>query len=119
MGSPLKNKINAVFIPVNNIEKAKEWYSTILGVGGEIMHGHLCVLDMEGTGVILDEMPAWREKGELITPYQVPSIQFGTDDIQASYRFMKDNSVEFVTDIQFGHFFVIKDPDGNMLMVCE
>ncbi|WP_081755961.1 VOC family protein [Paucisalibacillus sp. EB02] len=119
MNSPLKNKINTVFIPVNNIEKAKHWYEKILGVEGEIMHGHLCVLDMVGTGVILDEMPLWRNEEGNISPYQVPSVQFGTNDIQKSYQFMKDNGVELVTGIEHGHFFVIKDPDGNMLMVCQ
>ncbi|HWO75245.1 MAG TPA: VOC family protein [Bacillus sp. (in: firmicutes)] len=119
MKSPLRDKINAVFIPVSNIEQAKEWYSTIFGVDGEIMHGHLCVLHMKETAVILDEMPAWRRENEGITPYQVPSVQFGTDDINTAYQFMKDNGVELVTDIQHGHFFVFKDPDGNMLMVCQ
>ncbi|WP_084287613.1 VOC family protein [Paucisalibacillus globulus] len=119
MNSPLKNKINSVFIPVNNIENAKEWYGKILGVDGEIIHEHLCVLDMVGTGVILDEMPLWRNEEGKITPNHVPTVQFGTDDIQKSYQFMKDNGVELVTEIEHNHFFILKDPDGNMLMVCQ
>jgi predicted enzyme related to lactoylglutathione lyase len=119
MKSPIKNKVSTVFIPVSSIEAAKKWYSEVLGVNGEIIHGHLCVLDMEGTGVVLDEMPKWRNSEGKIKSIQVPAIQFGTDDIQQSYQFMKGNGVELITEIENGHYFVIKDPDGNMLMVCE
>ncbi|SEH64255.1 Catechol 2,3-dioxygenase [Halobacillus karajensis] len=120
MKSPIKNKINSVFIPVTDIEKARQWYSKMLGVeDGEIHFGHLFAAEMEkGSGMILDEMPMWRdENGELPT-LDVPAVQFGTDDIQASYQFMEDHGVELVTEIQYDHFFVFKDPDGNMLMVC-
>ncbi|MUK89368.1 VOC family protein [Ornithinibacillus sp. L9] len=119
MSSPIKNKINTVFVPVRDIKKASDWYSTILGVSGEVMHDHLFVASMKGTGLVLDEMPAWRKKGEDITPFQAPAVQFVTDDIEASYRFMEANGVELVTDIQHGHFFVFKDLDGNMLMVMQ
>jgi len=119
MNSPVKNVVDTVFIPVNEIEKAKEWYGKILGIDGEIMHGHLCVLDMKGTSVVLDEMPLWRESEDKINPINIPFIQFATDDIYKSFQFMKDNGVELVTGIEHGHFFTIKDPDGNMLMVCQ
>ncbi|MFD2043263.1 VOC family protein [Ornithinibacillus salinisoli] len=119
MKSPIKNKINTVFVPVRDIGKAKNWYENILGVKGEVMHGHLFVADMKDTGLILDEMPAWRSKGEDITPFRAPAVQFGTDDIEASYQFMKENGVELVGEIQYGHFFVFKDLDGNMLMVMQ
>lgn len=33
--SPIKNRIGGVFIPVRNLEKAKEWYRKILGLEGE------------------------------------------------------------------------------------
>ncbi|MFD2924057.1 VOC family protein [Halobacillus naozhouensis] len=120
MKSPIKNKVNLVFIPVTDIEKSKKWYSKMLGIeDGEFHFDHLFVAKMDGAGMILDTMPMWRdEKGEL-PRLNVPAIQFGTDNIQESYQFMKENGVELVTDIQHDHFFVIKDPDGNMLMVCE
>jgi hypothetical protein len=43
---------------------------------------------------------------------------FMTNDIQASYEFVKENNVTIVTNIENGHWFVIKDPDDNMLMIC-
>nr|WP_302621311.1 VOC family protein [Bacillus sp. FJAT-27225] len=87
--------------------------------GGQEYFGHIFVAPMEGTaGLILDTMPRWRNKSGDISTYQVPAIQFLTDDIQASYTFMKDNNVELVTEIQDDFYFVIRDPDGNLLMIC-
>ncbi|SDR02158.1 hypothetical protein SAMN05216232_3145 [Virgibacillus subterraneus] len=120
MKSPIKNKINLVFIPVRDIEKAKDWYSKMLGIeDGEVMFEHLFVAKMDGAGMILDTMPMWRDENGEIAALNVPVIQFGTDDIHASYQFMKDNDVELVTEIEHDHFFVFKDPDGNKLMVCQ
>ncbi|MBM7619706.1 putative enzyme related to lactoylglutathione lyase [Bacillus tianshenii] len=118
--SPVKNKIKTIFIPVRDIEKAKEWYKAMLGIeDGEIQFGHLFIAEMEGTGMILDTMPKWRdENGELPT-LNVPVIQFGTEDIHASYQFMNENGVNLVTKIEHGHFFVFRDLDGNMMMVCQ
>ncbi|GAA0493704.1 hypothetical protein GCM10008986_20220 [Salinibacillus aidingensis] len=120
MASPIKNKVRAVFIPVSNVKKAKEWYSKMLGIeNGEVYFDHIFAAEMDGAGMILDTMPMWRKENEDLPTYNVPAVQFGTNDIKASFQFMKENGVELVTDIQHDHFFVFKDPDGNMLMVCE
>ncbi|SEQ32596.1 VOC family protein [Piscibacillus halophilus] len=118
--SPIKNKVNVVFIPVNDVVKAQEWYSEVLGLDeGEFHQGHLFVAKTEGTGVILDSMPAWRNEEGHLPRLNAPVIQFGTDDIHASYQFMKEKGIELVTDVQFDQFFVFKDLDGNLLMVCR
>ncbi|MGI8316922.1 VOC family protein [Halobacillus mangrovi] len=118
--SPIKNKVNLVFIPVSDIEKSKEWYSRMLGIeDGEIHFDHLFVADMDGAGMILDTMPMWRDENGELPRLNVPAVQFGTEDIHQSYQFMKENGVELVTEVQHDKFFVFKDPDGNMLMVCE
>ena len=87
---------------------------------GEEYFGHLFVVPMKGTaGLILDSMPKWRNEDGDISTYQVPSIQLLTDDIEASYQFMKENNVELVTEIQDNFYFVFKDMDGNLLMICK
>ncbi|QCJ45355.1 VOC family protein [Bacillus sp. S3] len=113
--------MGGVFIPVSDIEKAKKWYSEILGLeGGEIYFGHIYTAPMDGTaGLILDTMPKWRDEKGNISPYQVPSIQFVTDDIHVSFQFMKDNNVELLTEIEDDFYFVFRDPDGNVLMICK
>lgn len=118
--SPIKNKVNLVFIPVSDIEKSKDWYARILGIEkGEDLFDHLFVADMDGAGMILDTMPMWKDNNGKGPRLNFPAIQFATDDIHGSYQFMKDNGVELVTDIQNDHYFVFKDPDGNVLMVCQ
>jgi len=88
--------------------------------GGEEYFGHIFVAPMDGTaGLVLDAMPNWRNEHGDIPTYQVPAFQFLTDDIQASYQFMKENNVELVTEILDHFYFVFKDPDGNLLMICQ
>ena len=43
---PILSKIGTVFIPVRNIEEARDWYCDILGLSaeGEILFGHLYIV---------------------------------------------------------------------------
>lgn len=54
--NPILNQIGTVFIPVRNIEEARNWYCDILGLAaeGEILFGHLFIVPMNGTGIVLD-----------------------------------------------------------------
>jgi predicted enzyme related to lactoylglutathione lyase len=122
--SPVKNLIGSVFIPVHDIEKSRRWYCQVLGLPEtdcKIMNGHLCPLPMQGnTGIILDTMPLW---GGLVPegtpPITTPAFLLLTDDLQASFNYVKALGVELVTEIQDEHWFVVKDPDGNKLMICK
>ncbi|KGP71562.1 VOC family protein [Pontibacillus yanchengensis] len=116
MSSPIHSEIGTVFIPVSNIEKARDWYCDILGVpaDGEIQFGHLYVIPMKGTGIVLDSKIYSEEK-----TFQMPAFHLNTSNIQEAYQFMKDKKVEILTEIQHDHFFNFKDPDGNHLMVCQ
>jgi len=121
--SPLLNRTGSNFVPVRDIENARDWYCRILGIPAEtaeIMNGHLCPLPMEEPGIILDTMPMWggKEPGGPPT-FQTPAFMLLTKDIEASYSFMKEQGVELVTEIENGHWFVFRDPDGNLLMVCR
>ncbi|MCR2806949.1 VOC family protein [Paenibacillus soyae] len=121
--SPVKNKIGSVFIPVRDIEKARSWYCRILGLNEAdcaIMNGHLCPLPMQGTGIILDTMPAWggREPGGAPS-IETPAFMLLTEDLQGSLQFMKELGAELVTEIEHDHWFVVKDPDGNKIMICR
>lgn len=121
--SPLKNKIGSVFLPVRDIEQAREWYSRILGLDpleSEIIAGHLCPLPLEGPGLILDTMPMWGGKEPGGAPaITTPAFMFLTDDLEASYEFVKENEIPLVTDIMYEQWFVIQDPDGNRLMIAK
>lgn len=121
--SPIKNKVGSIFIPVRDIEKSRRWYCQVLGLKEEdcnIMNGHLCPLPMEGTGVILDTMPKWGGDQPGGAPsIETPAFMLMTDDLQSSMDYMKAIGVELVTEIEHDHWFVVKDPDGNKLMICR
>ncbi|SFS72182.1 Catechol 2,3-dioxygenase [Paenibacillus sp. BC26] len=121
--SPIKNKVGSLFVPVRDIEKSRDWYCRILGLNAAdcaILSGHLCPLPMEGTGLILDTMPQWggQEPGGPPT-IETPAFMLMTEDLQGSLDYMKKLGVELVTEIEHDHWFVVKDPDGNKLMICR
>lgn len=117
MSNPIKKRMNGVFIPVSNLEQARDWYCRLFDIpnDGEIFFGHIYVIDLEGSAsLILDS--------KIYAPdhvYKVPSIQLASDDIQQSYEYVKSLGIEPITDIENGHWFNIQDPDGNVLMICQ
>jgi predicted enzyme related to lactoylglutathione lyase len=116
--SIIKNKVGAIFIPVSDIRKAREWYCSILNLEPtyEIIAGHLCCipLDNNGLNIVLDSNVNSKESFA-----RTPIFHFNTDDIHEAFQYMKDKGVELVTEIENGHWFNFKDPDHNMLMVCK
>ncbi|EDL66776.1 VOC family protein [Bacillus sp. SG-1] len=116
MRSPLSNNIGVIFIPVSDIEKARDWYCDIFGfpTDGEIMFGHLYALPMKEPGVILDSKIYSKENTFKVSPFHI-----NTENIHEAYQFMKEKGVKMDSDIQHDHFFNFQDPDGNHIMVCQ
>ena len=115
MPSPVSNHIGGIFVPVRDIEAARDWYCGILGLEpGEVLFGHIYVLPMrDGSGLVLDSKGFER-------PHDAkPVFHFMTKDIGAAYTYMRDKGVELVGEIVDGVFFNFKDPDGNLLMVAD
>ncbi|TDL32640.1 VOC family protein [Jeotgalibacillus sp. S-D1] len=114
--SPIQNQLGTVFIPVSDINKAMQWYCDLLSIpaDGEIQFGHLYVLPMKGTGVVLDSK-IYSESAI----FNTPAFHFNTENIQAAYQFVKNKGIELTSDIEHEHYFNLKDPDGNHLMVCR
>jgi len=121
--SPIKNKVGSIFVPVRDIAQSRSWYCRVLGMNEElckIISDHLCPLPMEGAGVILDTMPMWGGDQPGGAPsIETPAFMLMTEDLQRSYDYMKELGVELVTEIEHNHWFVVKDPDGNKLMICR
>lgn len=121
--SPIRNKIGSVFIPVRDIEESREWYCGLLGLDAqacEIVFGHLCPLPMEGAGVVLDTMPKWGgQQPEGAPPIVTPAFMFLTGDLQGSLAHAKALGAELVTEIEHDQWFVVKDPNGNKIMICR
>lgn len=117
MTSPILKQIGTVFVPVSDIKKARDWYSRLLGLAsdGEIQFGHLFVIHMcNGTNLVLDSKIYSPE-----TVLKAPIFHLNTENIEEAYRFMQENNVELLSEIQHNHFFNIKDCDGNVIMICK
>ena len=121
--SPIKNKIGSIFIPVRDIGRSRSWYCRILGLNEadcEIMSGHLCPLPMDGVGLVLDTMPKWGGSEPGGAPsIETPAFMLLTEDLEGSFDYMKELGAELVTEIEHDHWFVVKDPDGNKLMIAR
>jgi len=116
--SPIQNRIGMVFIPVSDMQKSVAWYNQLLGLPtGELTHaGKIYDLAMQGeTGLILDGHKAVHNSSQ-------PLCFFWTDDIAATYALLQTMAVEIVsevTDIGSVSTLIFKDPDHNLLMVCQ
>ncbi|MED3919135.1 VOC family protein [Priestia aryabhattai] len=114
--NPILNEVGTIFIPVEDIQKARDWYCDVLGlpVDGDILYDHLYVIPMNGTGIVLDSKTYSKN-----TLFKTPAFHLNTNDIKEAYEYMKQKKVELTTGIEHDHWFIFKDPDGNHLMVCE
>ncbi|MGE7779664.1 VOC family protein [Peribacillus sp. NPDC097264] len=113
--NPILNQIGTVFIPVRDIEVARDWYSDLLSipVTGEISFGHLYALPMIGTGIVLDSKIFSEDR-----IFRVPPFHFNTTNIIEAYEYMKGR-VECTTGIIHDRWFNFKDPDGNQLKISQ
>ena len=116
MAGAIEREIGTVFVPVRDIEAARDWYRTLLGhePGGEILFGHLHVVPMQaGSGLVLDS------KGFAGPHDSKPAFNFNTSDIHAAHAQVVALGALDVGAVTDGVFFTFKDPDGNLLMVAD
>src|SRR5437762_12152638 len=98
MNNFIRNRIKSVFIPVRDIHGASDWYSRVFGFAvGPVLHGHLCCIEMEGPGLILDAKLRATE-GE-VPVFQVPAVMLDTHDTRAAYEHLKQHGVRMLTEV--------------------
>jgi predicted enzyme related to lactoylglutathione lyase len=118
MPSPLQRRVGMLFIPVSDMQRAIRWYSALFGLPlAETSHeGKIYDVPMEGeTGVILDAHRPVQNSSQ-------PLCFFWTSDIVATYEHLNALGVEIVgtvEDIGSVQTLTFRDPDGNLLMVCQ
>jgi predicted enzyme related to lactoylglutathione lyase len=116
--SPIDNRIGCVFVPVSDMSRAIEWYSRLLGqpVKATSHEGRIYDLPMNGeVGLILDGHKP-------VTNSSQPICFFWTSHIHQTRSFLVENNVEIVSEIEdVGSVLTLtfKDPDSNLLMVCQ
>lgn len=113
---PIENLFSNIIVPVKQLKQAAEWYSVFLGLpikpersnGGPVYW-----FDMEnGTGILLDD----NRNNQDLPSY--PTFMLTARDIQEAYRFVKQNEIPVVRDIQYDQYFMIKDPENHTIMIC-
>lgn len=116
--SPINNRIGAVFVPVSDVGRAAAWYSTFVDqpVAAASHEGRIYDVPMQGeVSLILDGHKPVSNSSQ-------PLCFFWTADIQETQRFLLANDVEVlraIEDIGSVLTLTFKDPDGNLLMVCQ
>jgi predicted enzyme related to lactoylglutathione lyase len=113
---PIMNRINTIIISVKDLKRATEWYSKLLGYpikpdrqdGGPIYWFEMDT----GTGILLDDN---RNNQDLPA---FPTIMLKATNIHDAYAFVKEKNIEVVREIQYDHYFIIKDIEGNTIMIC-
>lgn len=124
MISSIENKVSGVFIPVSDVERAREWYRDVLGLPvGEVLFGHLCCIPMgNGLDLLLDQKLTPDEANPEVPRGEYPLFMLPSSDIQESLADFEERGVELVeyggSVIQNDHWFNFRDCEGNLLMVC-
>lgn len=122
MSSPIKNQLNTVFVHVSDLKRSVKWYCDLLGQEFKEENIELPIYNIEindYTGLLLD---AGASGTKIVKPSPHPLFNFHTDDIGQAYQFTKDKGFQVVSDLfEFDNlaFFHLKDPDGNIIMVCN
>lgn len=119
MQSPIQNTIGAVFVPVSNMARAITWYSKLLGVPVAATSHEGAIYDVPMAGEVALILDANKP---VVTNSSQPLFFLWTDDIRAAYAFLQANQVEILgepEDIGSVSTLTFKDPDNNLLMVCQ
>lgn len=123
LSSPIKTKVNNVFIHVSNLKESAEWYSNLLGIPYDPEKVKSPVFNIpvtSETGLTLDDHtfdPDFKLK-----PSSHVLFNFLVEDVDEAYSFVKSNGITITKEIErIGDFayFNFKDPDGNVLMICN
>ena len=123
MFKPIENRIDTIFIHVSDLERSIKWYSELLGLQVvEGLHtGPVYILNMPDgrPGITLDNH-CFDEDYKFI-PSNQPLFNLSASDIKAAFNHVNKMGAEILTEI-ITHpdleEFSLKDPDGNIIMVC-
>lgn len=117
--SPIHNKITAVFIHVTELQKATNWYSSLLGFPSAKVESDETIFEVsneKGADILLD-------CNRYINGEDYKTLfMFETNDIDAAFSYVKSNHIEVFTEIERPgpvSFFTVSDLDENVIMICE
>lgn len=118
MHSPIQNRIGCVFIPVSDMTRARKWYEHLLGLPASPASHAERIADLP----MLGETQLILDSHKPVVNSSQPLLFFWTDDLPTTVGFLQQMAVEIVRpieDIGSVSTLVIKDPDANLLMICQ
>lgn len=122
MKSPITNKINTIFVHVSDLKRSVKWYAQLLGQHYDLSTVERPVYNIkiaDHTGLTLDA--GSKDHAKKQSSHKYPLFNFHTDSIEDSYDYVKGLAYSIESDIvtfdDFS-FFTVRDPDGNVIMIC-
>lgn len=112
----IESEIGGVFVPVSDVEAARDWYCRLLGRSpeGDVLFGHLFVVTMKGsTGLLLDSKDF---QGPHVSK---PVFHFNSRNLEKARSHALSVGAANVSPIVDDAFFTFNDPDGNLLMTAN
>ncbi|QGS69284.1 VOC family protein [Oceanobacillus sp. 143] len=115
--------MNSVFIHVTNLKKAAKWYSDLLGLQVDLNKVVSPVFNVPirgTTSLTLDDHtfdPSFEHNVS-----SSPIFNLYAPNIDEAYKYIKDKDITIVREIEIvgdTAWFNIKDPDGNVVMICN
>ncbi|KUO74705.1 MAG: hypothetical protein APF77_03710 [Clostridia bacterium BRH_c25] len=112
-------RVDTLFIPVKDLEKAVDWYTQTLELGliwKNDEGGYACV-DGGTLPITLAQIPQDRD----FVPFASAPCNFFTNNVEEALRVLKDKGVEAseIDKLYEVKWFWFRDPDGNRLEVCS
>ncbi len=112
------NNYDNFFLPIDNMERAKDFYGKMLGLN---LKFDFSDIGMSAFSVGSEE-PAIILKDRNKFPDIKPTIWFVVDDVYATYNMLKDKGVDFLSEpfrIRTGNAVEFDDPFGNRLGITD
>jgi predicted enzyme related to lactoylglutathione lyase len=110
---------------VNDIEAAKYFYKTQLGLSikADGSHNGYCVFESAGIDLVVECVDGDAPKEERAYVGRFTGISFGVADIQTSYRLLRSQQVRFEGEPEKqdwgGWIATLFDPSNNQLQLVE
>ena len=110
-------KYDNFFIPVDDIEKARKYYETNLGLKVKFDFSDIGMIAFSVDGeaaIILKDKNKFKDSKQ--------TIWFEVNDVQSEYQKMKENGINFLSEpfkIRTGYAVEFEDPFGNRFGITD
>ncbi len=115
--------MNGVFVHVSNLKFSVKWYSDLLDLDIDVdkVKSPIFNIPLVGTTALtLDDHAFDPEFKHNTSPS--PIFNLYAPEIEEAYQYIKEKDIQIAREIEWvgeTAWFNIKDPDGNVVMICN